>query len=1610
MQSIETLDARGRWRARLADRDLPELCGPSGLWAACREAARAGDDAFLDTLDVAAIGTLFDDELPAFPGVRPSVRLRGLVAAARLATDRVRARVADQALRDRWVAHATDALAALRAPGAAAWTAPVLPSDAGAAHDGPDTVDAVLLRLQQLAPDAAFAVLWDLLADVTAAAPSGPSASVHVPLARAAGRGLGVLVVREVETVPAATPAGIAFDAARAPFLRWDAAFQRATEAAWWASGRPDRALRWSLVWEADGRPVEVVEGPSIGLGLAVAIGVLLHPHAWTDLSATAVTGRLDEAGEVGSLLPAEDTVTEAYRDKLLAVAAAGRRLVLPEQDRAAVAAAADRAEVRLELVGVEHLDELRAEQPTVLGEEPVCPYKGLEPFGRDDAAWFHGRERQLAELAGLLATNRLVGVLGASGAGKSSMTRAGLLPALADGVVAGSQRWPQVVCTPGDDPWASLLDALGDAGSARGVADGSPDPAERGPELLDALRRRGPQAPPLLLVIDQFEELFTLAPEQAPSLLAALAEAARTVPNVRIVPVIRADFYGEVSADATFARLLSEHHVLVGPMTPQELRRVVTAPADAAGLVLERALVRAVLDDVASQPTALPHLSTALRETWARRQGRTLTLAGYQEAGGVQNAIARLADRLYTEAAEADQPRLRRLISQLVDLGEERPVRRRVEPADLAADPEDRRVLEALTAARLVTVSDGGVELTHDAVLSFWPRLGTWLEESRQQLLAQRRLDHAAREWAAEGRNHDGLLRGDRLAALAGGLPADEPAPGTLAREYLDASVAAEQAGREAVEHTNRRLRRRLAATSVALVLALVGAGAFAWQRQRATEHEQAATVAEAARAQVEQAVLAQSTLQSDSRARTALLSLAALANGPNFEAVVGLGSALSTFDRPIETYTVHSDDVETAVVGADGTLIASGSWDGSVRLSDARTAATRLTLTDGATTARSVALSPSADHLAAVFYCDDPAEAPCERRVLAWDAQSGTPVLDVDTGTVNVAVAFVGDEQLAVIDAGAVTVYRLDGSVVRTVGAAELGLGELTSLAAHRNGLVAVGDGDGQVRWFPAAPQEAPDAPRTGETGAAVTALAFSSGGAVLAVGDAEGAISLLDATTGEVRGPDPAPFKPEEVPPPALESGQAVRTLAFAPDDGRLAAGGGSFDKRVGGDNDVRVWSLPDQRALRRLVGGTSPVRAVGFRDDGRVVAVGAERRMRVFESAAGEQLWQRTLQPRCAPTGWLNPSGACWLTSVVLVDGGRMVVTGWDKTVALLDADGNELARVTDPGADGETPYWSWSKRLAVDAGGTRLAVPTDRGAVALWRLDGERLTVEAELPAELGEDGEPVLINAVRFDPAGERLAAARADGSVQVWQLDGARSLWVGRHGDPVWSLDNYVNQVTWSPDGTRLVSGGGDARLRVWDAADGTELAVSDELPFVLNVAAWSPDGRTIISGGADGEVRLWDADDGGLHLRRKFYFDTTAIVTASFNESSTLAVLTDQAKLVRVVDLGSGRQIAAFPLDTQPTDAVFTADEQRIIVTDKDGELTAFSGPATWPDAACRLAGRNLTTDEWELYVGPDRAYVTLCPDLPSSGGSAATDLAPNLVASLEARADGA
>ncbi|MGE4086394.1 MAG: WD40 repeat domain-containing protein, partial [Vicinamibacterales bacterium] len=749
------------------------------------------------------------------------------------------------------------------------------------------------------------------------------------------------------------------------------------------------------------------------------------------------------------------------------------------------------------------------------------------------------------------------------------------------------------------------------------------------------------------------------------------------------------------------------------------------------------------------------------------------------------------------------------------------------------------------------------------------------------------------------------------------------------------------------------------------------------------------------------------QSTLQSDSRARTALLSLAALANGPNFEAVVGLGSALSTFDRPIETYTVHSDDVETAVVSADGTLIASGSWDGSVRLSDARTAATRLTLTDGTTTARSVALSPSADHLAAVFYCDDPAEAPCERRVLVWDAQSGTPALEVDTGTVNVAVAFVGDEQLAVIDAGAVTVYRLDGSVARTVGAAELGLGELTSLAAHRNGLVAVGDGDGQVRWFPAA---AAAAPRTGETGAAVTALAFSSGGAVLAVGDEEGAISLLDATTGEVRGPDPAPFNPEEVPPPALESGQAVRTIAFDADDGRLAAGGGSFDKRVGGDNDVRVWSLPDQRALRRLVGGTSPVRAVGFRDDERVVAVGAERRLRVFESAAGEQLWQRTLQPRCAAAWWLNPSGACWLTSVALVDGGRMAVTGWDKTVALLDADGNELVRAADPGADGETPYWSWSKRLAVDPGGTRLAVPTDRGAVALWRLDGERLMADGELPAEVGEDGEPVLINAVRFDPAGERLAAARADGSVQVWQLDGARSLWVGRHGEPVWSLDNYVNQVTWSPDGTRLVSAGGDARLRVWAAADGTELAVSDELPFVLNVAAWSPDGGTIISGGADGEVRLWDADESGLHLRRKFYFDTTAIVTASFNGSSTLAVLTDQAKLVRVVDLASGRQIAAFPLDTQPTDAVFTADEQRIIVTDKDGELTAFSGPATWPDAACRLAGRNLTTDEWELYVGPDRAYVTLCPDLPSSGGSAATDLAPNLVASLEARADGA
>jgi hypothetical protein len=403
--------------------------------------------------------------------------------------------------------------------------------------------------------------------------------------------------------------------------------------------------------------------------------------------------------------------------------------------------------EVLVGELGIEPGPKLQRLQAAVLAQDPelergwpvhaepgrladVCPYKGLARFETADAEFFFGREQVVAEAVGHLVGRRFLALVGPSGSGKSSLLRAGLLHALGSGALPGSDRWPCSVIRPGNRPLDAMAHAMG--------------------EQRKVVRR--------VLAVDQFEEIFTACSDDAEraAFLDAITEAASASDGATtIVIAMRADFYGRCAEHRALASLLASDQILVGPMDEEGLRRAIELPAKRAGLTVEEELVDSLVSDTADQPGGLPLLSTALLELWTRRRDRTLHLAGYLRAGGVQGAVARSAEEAYGRLDGDGQAAAKRILLRLAAPGEgAEVVRRRAPLSELDLDRDDgvSRAMAVLTDARLVTVAEGTAEVAHEALLQEWPRLRTWLEDDAAGRELHRHVTESWRVWGGGG------------------------------------------------------------------------------------------------------------------------------------------------------------------------------------------------------------------------------------------------------------------------------------------------------------------------------------------------------------------------------------------------------------------------------------------------------------------------------------------------------------------------------------------------------------------------------------------------------------------------------------------------------------------------------------------------------------------------------------------------------------------------------------------------------------------------------------------------------------------------------------------
>ena len=463
---------------------------------------------------------------------------------------------------------------------------------------------------------------------------------------------------------------------------------------------------------------------------------------------------------------------------------------------------------------------------------EAVCPFRGLEPFDEDHAPFFFGRQALIQHLTEHLREDRYLAVLGPSGSGKSSLVRAGLVPQVRAGALPASDHWRVVLFKPGAQPVEALaarllphLGQVGDPYAAQRSLVSSLQTDERGlHNTVQIALAAEPDNRRLLIVVDQFEEVFTACQdEQARQVFIANLLYASTIAGGQTVVVVtmRADFFGHCAAYPGLAAWLAERDVLVGPMTEEEQRQTIVSPAEVVGLRYEKGLVNGILEDLGHEPGMLPLLQHTLLELWQQRRGGWLTVDTYQAIGGVKGALTQRAEATYHALTPAQQVAARRVLLRLTVPGEgTEDTRRRARLAELLpAEGETTDVetaIRKMVDARLLTTNQDEqgqevIDVSHEALIRGWPRLQAWIEEDHAALRIHRRLTEAAQEWEEQGRNRSFLYRGARLATAT-----------EWARERAARLNPLEQRFLQASQRATRR-DRMLTVGGIALTVAFV-------------------------------------------------------------------------------------------------------------------------------------------------------------------------------------------------------------------------------------------------------------------------------------------------------------------------------------------------------------------------------------------------------------------------------------------------------------------------------------------------------------------------------------------------------------------------------------------------------------------------------------------------------------------------------------------------------------------------------------------------------------------------------------------------------------------
>jgi len=1058
-----------------------------------------------------------------------------------------------------------------------------------------------------------------------------------------------------------------------------------------------------------------------------------------------------------------------------------------------------------------------------------------------------------------------------------------------------------------------------------------------------------------LVLVIDQFEELFTLVSneeERAQFLSNIITAILDERSRVRVVITLRADFVDRPLRYMDFGELMQRRNELVLPLTPEELERAILGPAKRVGLKIEPSLMSAILRDLGDQPGALPLLQYALTELFEHRIVNTLTKAAYDEIGGVSVALGRRAEEVYASLNESEQSTARQLFLRLVTIGEGvEDTRRRVLLSELESIASKPQVSNSLvsstlgpfTKSRLLTFDNDPitrgptVEVAHEALLREWTRLREWLNESRADLRLQRQLANAAHEWEHAERDESFLLTGAHLAQFDGWSGSTGLALTQYERDFLNASMdlsvkekaaQAEQQAREA--RLKQRVQRVLQVlVGVFLIAAIISGGLAIWangQRTRAEEAEH--------NAQIQAAILLSAQAESEAENgfydRAVLLALEALENYPYTpQAEHALGVAVSN-NRALQQYADHASAVTSIDWSLDGTKIASSSTDNTVRVWDPTTGKTLLVIElpkgitgnvfDMALTAK---WTPDGRHLITLSG-DRFLLGSQDFDLILWDAATGEQVRAIEIpnhaepeqgeGTTTSFTHYITGAALDVApQSGRLATIGGDNTAIVWDAALQTQALTLTGHENDVNGIdwspdgtrLATASEDGTARLWDAKTGEEVSVLR-GHDGA-VNVILWSPDGAQLATGGDDGLIRLWDAVTGETI----QTIEPQ---------GGIVWSLAWSPDGKNLVIG--PDDKRI------RVWDIAADELIVELSGHNDFITHLAWAPGaGRFASGGNDGIARVW-TMTPEALVMLPYQFVYA-LDWSSDSRFLALPlgdAFTLLEPGGLAI--WDVTTKqLVELDFHDYSFEADYSPDNSLLFVreisSWPDGFL-----------NNDPAYVVNAVTGE---IVKEIRASDGNfirDGD--------WSPDGTRIATASFYGAIDIWDFQTGNLLHTMQNGT------GGISQLEWSPDGRRLVTAGDFGIARIWDAERGVELLalIGHESPTFVTGAAWSPDGTRILTvsgnpdlGSPDTTARIWDANTGETLLVIDRH--TASVSNGEWSPDGTRIATISNDDTMRVWDATSGAELLSLSAPSNYATEMKWSLDGKYIAVGLDGAL---------------------------------------------------------------------